>query len=342
MVVEGSQVSGHLGFHEDELLEGRCPTLEEILPGVLAEVRPYEEKYGRPIPVFAAGGVFTGQDMARYTRLGAAGVQLATRFIATYECDASQGFKDVLLQAREEDLAIIHSPVGMPGRAVRTPLIQRLEQGLRFPPKHCSCVWPAASLPRSLLHHPRPDPGGEGQLGGGPVLQRLQCGEAGPDAPCAGADGRIDEGLEGFCMKLAFLYVYQGAQHVGMGRDLYETYPAFREVLDSAPVDFDLKQLCFDGPEERLNDTRYTQPCMVAFAAGVTTLLKDAGIVPDYTAGLSLGEYSALHCAGVLDAPTTISLVAFRGPGHGRRGEGPPLRHGGSAEPGPGYPEAGL
>ena len=75
------------------------------------------------------------------------------------------------------------------------------------------------------------------QPGGGPVLQRLQRGEAGPDAPCAGADGRIDEGLEGFCMKLAFLYAGQGAQHVGMGRDLYEIYPAFRAVLDSAPVD---------------------------------------------------------------------------------------------------------
>ena len=71
-------------------------------------------------------------------------------------------------------------------------------------------------------------------------------------------------------MKLAFLYAGQGTQHVGMGRDLYETYPAFRAVLDGTPVDFDLKQLCFDGPEERLNDTRYTQPCMVAFAAGAS------------------------------------------------------------------------
>ena len=114
-------------------------------------------------------------------------------------------------------------------------------------------------------------------------------------------------------MKLAFLYAGQGSQHVGMGRDLYEAYPAFRQVLDSAPVDFDLKSLCFDGPEEQLNDTKYTQPCMVAFAAGVTALLKEAGIVPEYTAGLSLGEYSALQCAGVFDAPTAISLVAFRG-----------------------------
>ena len=155
MVVEGSQAGGHLGFHEDELLEGRCPTLEELLPGVLAEVRPYEEKYGHAIPVFAAGGVFTGQDMARYTRLGAAGVQLATRFIATYECDASQGFKDVLLQARDEDLTIIHSPVGMPGRAVRTPLIQRLEQGVRVPPKHCSLCMAGcqpAEVPFCITH----------------------------------------------------------------------------------------------------------------------------------------------------------------------------------------------
>ena len=114
-------------------------------------------------------------------------------------------------------------------------------------------------------------------------------------------------------MKLAFLYAGQGAQHVGMGRDLYEIYPAFRQVLDSAPVDCDLKTLCFDGPEDQLNDTRYTQPCMVAFAAGVTALLREAGITPDYAAGLSLGEYSALQCAGVFDAKTAISLVAFRG-----------------------------
>mgnify|MGYP000329709682 FL=1 len=114
-------------------------------------------------------------------------------------------------------------------------------------------------------------------------------------------------------MKIAFLYAGQGSQHVGMGRDLYEAYPAFRQVLDNAPVDFDLKKLSFEGPEEQLGDTRYTQPCMVAFAAGVTALLREAGITPDYTAGLSLGEYSALQCAGVFDAKTAISLVAFRG-----------------------------
>ena len=114
-------------------------------------------------------------------------------------------------------------------------------------------------------------------------------------------------------MKLAFLSAGQGAQHVGMGRDFYEQFPLFREVFDAAPVDFDLKKLCFEGPEERLSDTRYTQPCMVAFAAGVTGLLYQAGIRPAMAAGLSLGEYSALTAAGVFDPKTAIELAAFRG-----------------------------
>ncbi|MCH4072271.1 ACP S-malonyltransferase [Pseudoramibacter sp.] len=114
-------------------------------------------------------------------------------------------------------------------------------------------------------------------------------------------------------MKLAFLYAGQGAQHVGMGRDLYEKYPAFASVFDHAELPFDLKKLCFEGPEETLSQTQYTQPAMVAFAIGVTNVLKEAGIVPDMACGLSLGEYSALYAAGVWDAPTTLDLIAFRG-----------------------------
>ena len=91
-------------------------------------------------------------------------------------------------------------------------------------------------------------------------------------------------------MKLAFVYAGQGSQKVGMGRDFYERYPEFRDVFDSAPVDFDLKSLCFDGPEEQLSQTQYTQPCMVAFAIGVTDLLAKEGFRPDGAAGLSLGE----------------------------------------------------
>ena len=116
-------------------------------------------------------------------------------------------------------------------------------------------------------------------------------------------------------MKLGFLYAGQGSQHPGMGADLYEAFPAFREGLDAAraEVDFDLKRTCFEDPEGVLNQTRYTQPCMVAFAAGLTAVLRERGIVPAAAAGLSLGEYSALHAAGVFDARTAVRLVAFRG-----------------------------
>ena len=116
-------------------------------------------------------------------------------------------------------------------------------------------------------------------------------------------------------MKLGFLYAGQGSQHPGMGADLYERFPTFRAVLDSAAarVDFDLKEVSFTDANGVLNQTRYTQPCMVAFAAGMTALLAERGIVPAAAAGLSLGEYSALHAAGVFDADTAVELVAFRG-----------------------------
>ena len=114
-------------------------------------------------------------------------------------------------------------------------------------------------------------------------------------------------------MKLAFVYAGQGSQKVGMGRDFYERYPEFASVLDSASMDFDLKQLCFEGPEDQLSQTRYTQPCMVAFAIGVTDLLYRREIYPQAAAGLSLGEYSALYAAGVLDRDTAIRTVALRG-----------------------------
>ena len=141
VVLEGCQAGGHLGFEEADLLAGRCAPLSQLIPQVLAALRPFEEKFGRAIPLFCAGGVATGAEMARCTRLGAAGAQMATRFIATEECDASQGYKDVLLAARPEDLRIIHSPVGMPGRAVNSPLVQRLAAGMRQPPAHCSgCI----------------------------------------------------------------------------------------------------------------------------------------------------------------------------------------------------------
>ena len=116
-------------------------------------------------------------------------------------------------------------------------------------------------------------------------------------------------------MKLGFLYAGQGSQHPGMGADLYDAFPAFRQVVDQAAdhVDFDLKEVSFTDSQGVLNQTRYTQPCIVAFAAGLTAVLRERSIVPAAAVGLSLGEYSALHAAGVFDAVTAVELVAFRG-----------------------------
>lgn len=119
--------------------------------------------------------------------------------------------------------------------------------------------------------------------------------------------------MEGKLLKLAFLFAGQGSQKVGMGKDLYDNNETFRNIIDSLKADFDIKKLMFEGPMEQLSQTRYTQPCMAAFAAGVIGVLNEKGIVPDYVAGLSLGEYSALHASGVFGSQQLLDLVSFRG-----------------------------
>ena len=114
-------------------------------------------------------------------------------------------------------------------------------------------------------------------------------------------------------MKLAVLYAGQGAQHPGMGKEFYEASSAFRAAFDAADLPFDLHRVCFDDPDGVLNQTEYTQPCMVAFACGVSAVLAEQGVKPAYVAGLSLGEYSALEAAGVFTAKQAVELAAFRG-----------------------------
>ena len=113
--------------------------------------------------------------------------------------------------------------------------------------------------------------------------------------------------------KIGFVYAGQGSQVVGMGQSFYDNYQIAKDVFDNIDLDIDVKKLCFEGPLEELSLTRNTQPCMVAVAVVATKLLKENGIAPDYVAGLSLGEYSALNAAGVLDDQTAINLVRFRG-----------------------------
>jgi [acyl-carrier-protein] S-malonyltransferase len=118
---------------------------------------------------------------------------------------------------------------------------------------------------------------------------------------------------------LGFVYAGQGSQRVGMGQDFYDKYDCYRETIDKATevvskvTDMDVAEVSFNGPIEQLSQTAYTQPAMVAFAIGVTKLLNEAGIEADYTCGLSLGEYSALYEAGVVDEATIMELIAKRG-----------------------------
>ncbi|MGL4284372.1 MAG: NAD(P)H-dependent flavin oxidoreductase [Eubacterium aggregans] len=143
VVLEGPMAGGHLGFTPKVLETDPLPRLDALLKEVQDALLPFEQQYGLAIPVFVAGGVYDGEDIAHYTKLGAAGAQIGTRFIATDECDASPIFKEMMVSAKAEDIVLIKSPVGMPSRALNTPLIQGLAQDKCFRPRFCTnCLTP--------------------------------------------------------------------------------------------------------------------------------------------------------------------------------------------------------
>jgi NAD(P)H-dependent flavin oxidoreductase YrpB (nitropropane dioxygenase family) len=127
-VLEGPLAGGHLGYSLAEIADPEHVTLDTILKDVLAVVKVFETAEHR-IPVIAAGGIFDGQDIARAMRLGASGVQMATRFVCTHECDVSEKYKEAYLNAKEEDIIIIQSPVGMPGRVINNEFVRRINAG---------------------------------------------------------------------------------------------------------------------------------------------------------------------------------------------------------------------
>lgn len=137
IVVEGPKAGGHLGFKVNQLDDEKF-ALERLIPETVEIVSSYKEI--KSIPVIAAGGIASGEDIHRFIKLGASGVQMGTLFVTTTECDASETFKKVYLNAKPEDVKIIQSPVGMPGRAISGEFIQNVEKGLETPkrcPFHC-------------------------------------------------------------------------------------------------------------------------------------------------------------------------------------------------------------
>ena len=137
IVVEGPKAGGHLGFKVNQI-DDEHYSLEQLIPEVVTIADSYKDK--KNIPVIAAGGISTGEDILRFIRMGVSGVQLGTMFVTTEECDASDTFKNVFVNAKQEDVKIIQSPVGLPGRAIDGEFIQNVEKGMEKPktcPFHC-------------------------------------------------------------------------------------------------------------------------------------------------------------------------------------------------------------
>ena len=140
VVIEGPRAGGHLGFKMEELQEIDDAAYDEEIRKIMARVGEYGAAHGREIPVVVAGGVYERKDMDHYLEMGAAGVQVATRFVTTYECDAPMAYKQAYLDAKEEDIVIVKSPVGMPGRAILNPFMKKAREG-RIPHGKCHlCV----------------------------------------------------------------------------------------------------------------------------------------------------------------------------------------------------------
>lgn len=136
VVIEGPKAGGHLGYTREQVKEHESDGYEKEITEILAVVKEFEEKFQKKIPVVFGGGIFTKEDIAHYLSLGLSGVQMATRFVATKECDASEAFKNMYVKAKESEVTLVQSPVHMTGRALLNPFVERFRQG-RIPVTNC-------------------------------------------------------------------------------------------------------------------------------------------------------------------------------------------------------------
>lgn len=152
-VLEGPLAGGHLGFKKEQL-EDPAFSLELLLAEVIEVVRPFEATYNKPIPIIVGGGVYTGEDIRHFLTKGAVAVQMATRFVTTFECDADAAFKETYIQAKQEDIVFIDSPVGLPGRAINNRYLEDVTKGLKQPfvcPHDCIITCKKEAAPYCII-----------------------------------------------------------------------------------------------------------------------------------------------------------------------------------------------
>jgi nitronate monooxygenase len=153
-VVEGPKAGGHLGFTREQIFDPAF-ALEQLISPIVEVAASFSARHGKKISVIAAGGIYTGGDIRTFIDMGADGVQMGTRFVATHECDAALAFKQMYVNARAEDIVIITSPVGMPGRAIRNQYLDDVEAGIKKPyscPYHCISTCDYKASPYCIAH----------------------------------------------------------------------------------------------------------------------------------------------------------------------------------------------
>lgn len=140
VVIEGPKAGGHLGFSREELETVTDEAYDNVIVSITEKVKEYSQKFSKKIPVVVAGGIYERKDMEHVMKLGADGVQMGTRFVTTKECDADEAYKQSYIKAKKEDIKIVQSPVGMPGRAILNPFLEKVKTE-KCKIKHCyQCI----------------------------------------------------------------------------------------------------------------------------------------------------------------------------------------------------------
>ncbi len=137
IVIEGPLAGGHQGFEKKKLINPQIK-LSDLIEEAVKSIKPFEEKFNKAIPVIAAGGIYTGKDIYKIMQSGAKGVKMGTRFVPTFECDADEEFKKSYISAKKDDITIIDSPVGLPGRVIKNNFVNDILKGIQKPVR---CPW---------------------------------------------------------------------------------------------------------------------------------------------------------------------------------------------------------